>query len=558
MANILQVSNVVTRLRIRQEPSTSSPIIGYFSPGTANIQSTKEENGWCFIPDKNGWCKNDYMTVTGTTDEGVSADGTATIDNTAPEQTQTAEQMGLDQLFLLMEQANVNDETNSRISDEMVANSMNGIWGLPYQFMSSVDPRIGNGTDKNIGIGRTYADRVMTRMPLMLLAPGKVSFMRSSAEKFVQDVTKVVNKLIEIVGGDKDASIGTKYYSFEDDWATYFKSVNVMCATGAEFLGLSDIPVKIGNASGNLASIQWDLAQESEYKSYIQGGNANKYIAFYVESSGNVTEEFSNSTSESVLSSTVNGFSSTSRELQFLVGTITGREFVDEEAEASVMEKINEIQDKYFNGGQLFTDIASGFATIAMGGKLIFPEIWSDSEYSKSFDFTVKLRCPDGDDLSWYLNIYVPLAHLICLTAPHQSDNVNGIKAPFLVRGYFKGLFNCDIGIITALSISKGSDAGWTKSGLPLEVDVNVQLKDLYQSLSIVTSESPYGFVSNTALSTYIANTCGIAINKTGIDQQWEMYKILTGNKFSHLPHNIANDLEQYIDNLKMSLNPFS
>lgn len=556
MANILQVSNVVTRLRIRQEPSASSAIIGYFSPGTTNIQSTKEENGWYFIPDKNGWCKGDYMTVTGTTDDGASTDGTAAIDNAVPEQ--TTEQMTLEQVFLLMQQSNVNDETNSRISDEMVANSMNGIWGLPYQFMSSVDPRIGNGTDSNIGIGRTYADRIMTRMPLMLLAPGKVKFMRSDAEKFVKDVTEGLNKLIEIVGGDKDASIGTKYYSFEDDWATYFKAVNVMCTTGAEFLGLSDVPVKIGNASGNLASIQWDKAQESEYKNYMQGGNANEYVAFFVESSGNVSEEFSNDTSESTLSSTVNGFSSTSRELQFLVGTITGREFVDEEAEASVMEKINEIQDKYFNGGQLFSDIASGFATIAMGGKLIFPQIWSDSEYSKSFDFTVKLRCPDGDDLSWYLNIYVPLAHLICLTAPHQSDNVNGIKSPFLVRGYFKGLFNCDMGIITGLSISKGSDAGWTKSGLPLEVDVNVQLKDLYQSMSIITTESPYGFVSNTALSTYIANTCGIAINKTGIDQQWEMYKILTGNKLSHVPHNIANQFEQYIDNLKMSLNPFN
>jgi len=552
MANILQVSNVVTRLRIRQEPSTSSAIIGYFSPGTTNIQSTKEENGWYFIPDKNGWCKSDYMTIIGTTEDG----STNNIDNSVTAEQQVAEEMTLEQVFYLMEQFAVNDDTTSKISDEMVANSMNGIWGLPYQFMSSVDLRIGNNDD--IGIGRSYADRIMTRMPLMLLAPGKVKFMRSDAEKFVKDVTEKANKLIELVGGDKDASLGTKYYSFEDDWATYYKAVNVMCTTGAEFLGLSDIPVKIGNASGKLSTIQWDKAQESDYKNYMQGGDSNAYVAFFVESSGNVSEELSNGTTESTLSSTVNGFSSSARELQFLVGSITGREFLDEEAESNVMNAINEIQNKYFNGGQIFTDIAAGFATVAMGGKLIFPEIWNDSEYSKSFDFTVKLRCPDGDDLSWYLNIYVPLVHLICLTAPHQSDNVNGIKSPFLVRGYFKGLFNCDMGIITSLSISKGNDAGWTKSGLPLEVDVSVQLKDLYQSLSIITTESPYGFISNTALSTYVANTCGVAINKTGIDQQWEMYKILTANKLKHIPHNIVNQFEQYIENLKMSLNPFN
>src|SRR5699024_7465962 len=110
-----------------------------------------------------------------------------------------------------------------------------------------------------------------------------------------------------------------------------------------------------------------------------------------------------------------------------------------------------------------------------------------DSDFSNSYDISIKLRTPDGDKLSWFLNIYVPLAHLICLTAPREASDAgpNGYISPFLVRGFYKGLFNCDMGIITNLSITRGREKAWTLDGLPTEVDVSMELKDLYKMLAI-------------------------------------------------------------------------
>ena len=36
--------------------------------------------------------------------------------------------------------------------------------------------------------------------------------------------------------------------------------------------------------------------------------------------------------------------------------------------------------DKWLHGSEVFKNVTSEFAVIATGGKLIYPEIWADSE----------------------------------------------------------------------------------------------------------------------------------------------------------------------------------
>ena len=151
---------------------------------------------------------------------------------------------------------------------------------------------------------------------------------------------------------------------------------------------------------------------------------------------------------------------------------------MDETAIKSAMAAIDEIGKKYLGNSPLLSNIASNFQTVATGGKLLFPEIWNDSTFSRNFDINIKLRTPDADVVSWYLNIYVPLCHLIALAAGHQTDNVNGYYSPFLVRAYYKGLFNVDMGIVTDMSITKGKEAAWSIDGLPTEIDVSITIKD--------------------------------------------------------------------------------
>ena len=63
-------------------------------------------------------------------------------------------------------------------------------------------------------------------------------------------------------------------------------------------------------------------------------------------------------------------------------------------------------------------------------------------------------------------------------------------KSPFLVRAFYKGLFNVDMGIITDLTFTKGKEAAWSKSGIPLTVDVSFTIKDLYNDMYITNMDS--------------------------------------------------------------------
>ena len=55
---------------------------------------------------------------------------------------------------------------------KMLSTKTNGIEALPYQFMDTVDPRI-DGTD----VGRKYAEKIFSRLPLLFLTPCEPLFM---------------------------------------------------------------------------------------------------------------------------------------------------------------------------------------------------------------------------------------------------------------------------------------------------------------------------------------------------------------------------------------------
>lgn len=529
------------RLYIRSGPSLAYTIIGAFANGTTNLHATQEQNGWYYMVDYGGWSSGDWLRIDRNLGTSVS---TPSPSDVQPRYTEE-------------DLLNMYRETQSGFSaeniSELITSSLDGIYGLPYQFMTSVDPKI-DGTM----FGQIYAEKVIARMPLLLLAPGKVNFTR--AYKSTDDAAKSILAYIDdAVGVDELAQATTnsgRYYTFEYDYTEYYKHVQAMCMSGAYFLGIENAQIKVGDTYKAIKDVEWDAFGTDTYKKILSN---REYVAFYIDSASQVNETLSNSTTESQLASKVNSFSDTGREISFLLGATTGAEFAEsygsKELIDQAMTTIQSISDQYLNGNKLFEDIGKNFATIACGGKLIFPEIWSDSEFSNSYDINIKLRTPDGDKLSWFLNIYVPLAHLICLTAPREASDAgpNGYISPFLVRGFYKGLFNCDMGIITNLSITRGREKAWTLDGLPTEVDVSLELKDLYKMLSITSYASAGSFVNNIGLMDYIANMCGININEPDLTRSIEVYCMLKGYKLTHITSDLWKSAEQYIANRIMA-----
>lgn len=424
--------------------------------------------------------------------------------------------------------------------DDLLTDNIVGIYGMPYQFMPTVDIRLKNKKDvgpaNQAGIGRKYAEKIVSTMPLLLLTPGVPKFLKNYTN---EEREGILNRLLDYFGSKSTIKTEIndiinkpgRYYSFDFNYAQYFNYVESLLWAGAKFMGIENEKVTIGNLSGKLGDFKWRSATNSKLSQYISG---KQYIPFYIESIDSVNESFSTETGQSSLAGSLNNLADLSREVQFITGNYTNHTVGIQNMEDynSAMKSLdNLLSNSIFKKSKFINSIADSAATIAAGGKLYFPEIWNDTTYTKSYDINIKLRTPDGDMLSWFLNIFVPLIHLICMAAPRELKNPNMYLSPFLVRAYYKGAISCDMGIITSLDINKGKEGSWTLDGLPTEVDINMNLKDLYNVFSI--SDAMYStsqFVKNIGMIDYLASTCGISINKPELTRSIELYFMLKGS----------------------------
>ena len=414
--------------------------------------------------------------------------------------------------------------------------NISGVFGLPYQFLPLTDPRIsGNGMDV-LDMGYEYADKIVRRMPLLFLSPGRASFMKQFSKA---DKKGVLAKLINLdIGLDNNSTEisdlidrGGRYYTFEYAMSEYYSYVNPMCRVAAILLGIGDEMMPARNGDRRLKYFNWEAYTTNGFSSL--GDLASfRAIPFYVDSDKSINESFSNGTTESqIANSYTNQVSDLSRELQFLLGTVgsAGGLKIDVSDTAQTEVTIQDTIRKLLGGNNFLSKLTSHVGTIAAGGKLIFPEIWSDSNFSRSYSCKFRFISPDPSKLSIYLNVLVPLFHLLGLVAPQQSvHNVNGYVNPFIIRAIYQGMFNIDMGIITGMNVTKGDDCQWTVDGLPTSIEVSIDIKDLYQALSITKAEGGLltgtDILNNTALMDYISNMCGINIYKPSISRTIDLW----------------------------------
>ena len=262
-----------------------------------------------------------------------------------------------------------------------------------------------------------------------------------------------------------------------------------------------------------------------------------------------VSEGFSNDTTESSLASTINGFSEQANEIRFLFGSSGS---VASELLNSASDVTSSVSDSLSNmatslgGGIIGSLTGKGVNAVLDGGKISFPKIWSNSQFDKSYSISIKLRSPDHDPLSIFLNILKPYCKLLCLVMSRQITNdANGYSSPFLVKAYSKGLFNVDMGIISSLSVTKGAECQWNDDGLPTQIDIDLTIEDLYSTLSMssmhIESNNILGrlnpinngkaaemMVNNTAYMDFLANNAGLNIGQMEICRRITMLYYLS------------------------------
>jgi len=392
-------------------------------------------------------------------------------------------------------------------------NNTRSVFGFPYQFEPWVDNRLDGSMDWE-PFGRKFSQKIVTRAPILIMQAGDPKFLAGFSD---QDRKGTIEGLLKGKGTTADtiANQAGKYYAFSDSSVEYYRAVNDMCKSVAAMMGVGDRKITVnGHGPYPTSKFDWSDAASGDGGSHNFFGYYRQAVAFYVNAEPTMQDAFTNGSRPSQLAGKVNQLSDQAAELQFILG---GAEGYDPTGLAGALHRESKevVQGAGAKDGSGSTGILGTLIdridTLMSGGRLIFPEIWSDSQYTKNYNVTIKLDSPDCDPLSIYLNIFVPLIHIIAFCMPRWSAP-NAYVSPFIVRAYLRSMFHVDMGIITSCDITRGTQQGWTQDGLPTEVTVNLTIKDLYNVLSMISGEHSNDVISNPAQLDYLGNLCGINV----------------------------------------------
>lgn len=446
-------------------------------------------------------------------------------------------------------------ETSVKNGDLRISN-LYGIFGMPYQYLPTQDRRI-DESDSLTVLGRKYTDKIAARIPLLVMVPGTPNFLGSYSSG---EANSILSRAIEGFASDnnfKDGDVDSilsnpgKYYELKPNWADFFNYVDAMCGAAAIFMGVGDETINGTPLSSLGKSFSWKSYANSSIQSKL---NYKGGVAFYVNSESQISESFSNGTTQSQLAEKINSISDLGREMQFLLGsnenTMVGKAFDTVQTDAVKDHSLTQsVAGKLASSNSLIGTIAHSFDTVISGGKLIFPEIWADSQFSRDYSIDIKLMSPDNDDLSVYLNIIVPLLHLLAFVMP-RGTNPSAFVSPFLVRASYKGMFNIDTGIITSMNITKGEEGAWNHFGIPTTVDVNFTIKELYGTMALANNNSSnYKLANNSILMDYIGNLCGININEPDIVRTLVYHSMSNSQRMDSYGKRVWESLDQTVTN---------
>lgn len=258
-----------------------------------------------------------------------------------------------------------------------------------------------------------------------------------------------------------------------------------------------------------------EFANDQIYDGPI-GAIENKITAveFMVEPTS-FEENLSNTTSSSLIESTMDGLKDS---VGSEIGWITNSH-ADTGAVGGIMDFLGssvENATTWVAGavegvtGGFMTSLFSGALQSIKGQKMIYPEIYKSSNSTMDYQFSMTLTTPYGDPYNYYMNILVPLMHLVALVAPRMVT-ANTVASPYLVQAYLPGQCTCQLGIIDRMTITKNPNNNKVSvNGFPLEVKVTFTIKELYNALSISPANDPASFLFNETLNDYMANLAGL------------------------------------------------
>lgn len=427
------------------------------------------------------------------------------------------------------------------------------IHGMPYQFMPIVDPRT-HEKDQEVDatsfrkFGRKFQEKIVAKAPILYMQAGTPVFMRGYSDDAKEGI---MNSLLGVFNNTTEeleklvSDQNSQYYSFSEDSAQYFRAVNTACAFMAHMLQIQHVQLpgygrenttdatvgeKIGQiiSPRSLGNIDWSF-HTPKALGYYRGA-----VGFYINTESQIQESLSNSTRTSELAGKINQISDQAMEAMFIMGGLSGA--LDDAGHATLSKMAgfqtslsqDIVKGEADNSAGLMNSVLRNLTTMVAGGKMIFPDIWANSNFGRSYGVTIKLDSPECDTVSIFLNVLVPLAHILGFVLP-RSAGPNTYVSPFLVRCFYKSFFHIDMGIITSCEITKGDAGAWNVDGLPTQITVQLSIKDLYSVLTQAMGVGNNTMISNPAQMEYLSALCGINIAPASFTRSLELWYMANG-----------------------------
>lgn len=517
----------------------------------------EESNKW--IPLKSQGGKKNNFTIIKDLPPIKTPGRARDIDNTPPGEEDQDTQEPTDEETPTIEFDPVDvEEILSNMKSYSIDDLNNRMLGLPYQFLDTADIRIDNNQD----IGRLFAQNIFAEAPIVNIVPGKANFLPDYKERD-KDAFKQILEGVEQGDPNADSALKklvddeeeSRYFDFTTDYAHYIKYVNLLCRTTSLLLGIGDLtPPGLDTPYRNFDwgnykyfnSYEIDNGDGSFFNDFIRSvDGSQQYLSIYVDPSTSFSESTSNETSKSALEGKFDEMQSKIKEASFFMEANALGDFGDS-VKGWVTEFMDSISSIGTEGGFLDSLLGKGKQQIVYGSNLIFPEIWQDSQYSKSYTINTTFVSPYGDKESVYLNCLVPMMHLLALALPHQTT-ANTYSAPFLVKMFSKGWFSCDMGIVESIQIDKGPDQTWSVDGLPTTIKVTLNVKDLYSQLMLSPSDSPSLFFTNQGMIDFLGATCGVDLSQLNINLKVKIATAIFSNNITDLPDNWYRSLKESV-----------
>lgn len=296
-----------------------------------------------------------------------------------------------------------------------------------------------------------------------------------------------------------------RFYSFDPAVNEFQKVVNVL----------------LNEVGGKMSGISFGHRNISKYLDMSQTHTYG--INFCAEASSTVSESFSSELSESAIVGLTRKVSGAAKEAAFLLG-ISDRTAGSADSRAKIEQQARNLGAEGGLSGMLSnlsSSIVGGFddsnrvGALLNGENLLFPKIWQNTTFDKSYNISFRFLSPYGDVDSIFEYVYVPFLALCAMSGPIQVAT-DSYKSPFLVRVNCPGTMECDMGMITNISWVRGTSQNlYSVQGIPLGIDVTVSVTDMYPAMSIASNHALLR--QNIGLSAFLDNMCGLSNMKANI-----------------------------------------